>query len=148
MKWLWAAYRRGVFAHLPEFPDGLDPFEFRTAIMLALDYILRAGGDAWVVVGVTPRGNIPVGLVTAVSHRGHIEPSVLWFPEASPRNRVECAVKWLHEIKKTHKIDLWVRPRDWQLFDHLCKYGLLRTIGKYRGHFDDGDDAFILQSVI
>ena len=148
MKWLWAAYRRGVFAHLPEFPDGMDTFDFQTTILGVLsENIFGRKGEAWLFIAQTPRGEIPVGMVIAVPNRGHIEPHVFWFPEASARNKLECAIKWLHEMKKTWKIDLWIRASDWQFYDHLCKYGLLRTVGKYRKHFEDGEDAFIFQSV-
>ena len=149
MKWLWAAYSRGVFSHLPEFPEGLDKFEFQSTMLAILGgNIFRPGGEAWMFLARTPRGEIPVGLVIAVPNRGHAEPHVFWFPEASARNKLECCIKWLQEMKKTWKIDLWIRPADWQFYDHLCKYGLIRTIGKYRNCFDNGEDALIFQSVI
>lgn len=147
MKWLWAAYRRGVFAHLPEFPGGFDPFAFRKAMMAVFADLLARGGDAWIFIATTPKGEIPVGLVIAFPNRGHAEPHQFFFPEASPRNKLECSLKWLVEMKKRWKIDIWVRASQSGMFDHLCRYGVIRTVGKYRGCFEDGEDAFIYQSV-
>lgn len=148
MRWLWAAYRRGVFSHLPEFAEGLDRDSFM-ATMLALlgSRIFKPGGEAWVFDGQTALGFIPIGMLIAVPNRGHAEPHLFWFPEASPRNKLECCVKWLHEMKQVWKIDLWIKEPDWQFYGHLCKYGLLRTVGKYRNCFEDGGDALIFQSV-
>lgn len=147
MKWLWAAYRRGVFGHLPEFPAGMDTATFQQAMLAVFGDLLARGGDGWLFLARTAKGEIPVGLVIAFPNRGHIEPHVFWFPEAGARNKLECALKWLVEMKQRWKIDLWIRARDWQFYDHLCKYGVLRTVGKYRGCFEDGEDAFIFQSV-
>lgn len=147
MKWLWAAYRRGVFSHLPEFPPGLESSEFRSVILAVLADLLSRGGEGWIFLAETERGSIPVGLIIGFPNRGHCEPHLFWFPEASARNKLECCVKWLHEVKRRWKIDIWVRASQTSLFEHLCKYGLIRTVGKYRGCFEDGEDAFIYQSV-
>lgn len=147
MKWLWAAYRRGVFSHLPEYPEGLDTFQFQTAMLGAISNILQTGGDAWIVTAKTLKTEMPVGLAILAVNGKHAEPHVFWFPEASARNKLECSVKWLTEMKQKYKLDLYIREPDWHFFDHLCKYGLLRTVGKYRNFFDNGEDAMLFQSV-
>jgi hypothetical protein len=148
MKWLWAAYRRGVFDRLPEFPQGMDTFQFQTAFLNAVsEKLFSAGGEIWLFIAPTVRGEIPIGMVNATPSAGHLQPHVVWFPEASGRNKMECTLKWLVEMKKTWKIDIWANPDDYQFFWHLCKYGVLRTVGKYRKFFPNGHDAYLFQSV-
>lgn len=143
MKYLWAAYKRGVFKELP--PE-LDPFDFRRTVLASLEGILAAG-EAWTLSAKTPKGEIPVGLVLARIKDGFCEPTVFWFPEASARNKLETSLRWLIDHKQKYKLVLWIGPKDWTFFGHLCKYGVLRTVGKYRGYFPDGTDALLFQGV-
>ena len=149
MKWLWAAYRRGVFAHLPEFKDGMDTFQFQNTFLVMLgDRILGRGGEAWIFLGKTQRGEIPIGLAVGVpGEHKHLEPHVFWFPEASPRNKLECILKWLIDFKSDWRVDIWAKQPSWKFFDHLCKYGVLRPVGKYRDCFDDGGDGMLYHGV-
>ena len=125
LPYLWAAYRRGVFDDV--FPPSLTTAQFRAAIEDVVAGLLDSGGDVFILKAKTGRGVIPVGLVDMVIHCGQGWPHVRWFPEASLRNRLECAMRFL----STGKLNMVVAalPEDVALFDHLCKYGVLRRIG-------------------
>jgi hypothetical protein len=149
MPYLWAGYMRGAFDAVPELVEGMDSQEF-LGVFLALigDRVLADGGDVWTFFANTPKGEIPVGVVIAsASRENHLEPHVFWFPEASARNKLECALKWIVETKEKHKLDMWVAEADWKFYDHLCKYGAIRTVGKRRKFFMDGRDAYLFQEV-
>ena len=129
-------------------PKGLDVAGFRESLLAMVGLVLQSGGETFVFIGRTPKGEIPVGLVLVVMRGNpYAEPHVVWFPEASARNRLELALAFLVELKRQFKVLLWVRSRYWKFFDHICKYGAIRTVGKYRGYFPDGEDAFLFQGV-
>jgi hypothetical protein len=144
MAYLWAAYKRGVFAHLPEFTPELSPDDFRKLMFAVIGNVLQGGGDAWMFYSKSIH---PVGLVIGFASGKGMEPHVFWFPEATPRNRVECALKWLVEMKSKYALFLWVKEADWNFYRHLCKYGAIREVGKYRD-FPGGGDAMLFQGCI
>lgn len=142
------AYKGGTFSHLKEVPPDLSPADFTKVMYAIVGDTLRNGGEIWTFIASTPRGAIPVGMVTAsISPAGNaMEPHVLWFPQASPRNRIECALKWIIDMKAKYALFLWCKERDWKFYDHLGKYGAVRCVGKYR-NFPGGGDAFLFQGV-
>jgi len=149
LKWLWAAYKRGVFSHLPEFPEDMEAAEFKSAVLAVIGNVLKGGGEAWMAMNEDGK---PVGFAVGIKcgYTG-MEPHLFWFPEATTRNKLEIALKWILEHKAHYRLFLWARPKDWKFFDHMCKYGAIRTVGKYRGFFDESnpppDDAYLFQGV-
>lgn len=144
MKYVWAAYKRGVFDQNPEIPSDLDPFEFKSVFLGILGtYILGSGGEAWIL-----EDKIPIGMVLgSLGGRNHLEPHVFWFPEATPRNKIEFSVRWIVDVKKKYKLDIWVHEANWKFYHHLCKYGIVRPVGKRRKFFNDDTDAMYFQEV-
>jgi len=144
MKYVWAAYKRGVFDHIPEFTPDLDPFAFNGLFLAIIgEKVLGQGGEVWIF-----EDKIPVGMIVATpGGESHIEPHSFWFPEATPRNKLEFTLRWIIDMKKTYKLDIWPREKDWKFFHHLCKYGVLRPVGKRRKFFLDGEDAMYFQEV-
>lgn len=141
MPYLWAAYRRGVFEWIaPE----LTPKEFEAAFEASMADLLAIGGDAFVLTAKTAKGVIPVGLADLVVHHGQGWPHVLWFPESTLRIRLECAARFF----TIGQINLVVAalPEDVALFDHLCKYGVLRRIGTGLS-WHEGRDATLFETV-
>ena len=128
-------------------PKGLDPARFKEELLTFIGRILAVGGEVSTFIGRTPKGDIPVGMVVMHVTGPYAEPHVVWFPEASRRNRLELALGFLVDLKRNFKFHLWVRERDWKLFDHLCKYGVIRTVGKRRNFYPDGEAAFLFQEV-
>lgn len=148
LKYLWAAYRRGAFEKSHIIDPGFDPDGFKASLLAFAGRIFQAGGELFVFMGHTPLGVLPVGLTIKLVNGIYCEPHVVWFPEASGRNRLELALGFLVELKRRYKVLLWVREANWNLYDHLCKYGVIRTVGKVKGYFPDGENAFLFQGVV
>ena len=85
-----------------------------------------------------------VGLVNA-GVSGHIvQPSFHYFSWATPRNKLETALKFFLEVKQHARILMTV-PKggpESRMLSHLGKYGTIRGIGHYKGFYDDGDALF------
>lgn len=145
--YLYVAYKRGVFSHLGEMPDGLSPSEFKKYMLAAAGRVLEAGGELFVFIAKTPYGEMPVGLVVAHIMDIRLEPHVFWFHEASARNRLECALKWILDMKSKYALFIWCKEPDWKFFNHLGKYGAVRCVGKYRNFPHLNADAFLFQGV-
>ncbi len=142
---MWAAYRRGIFEDL--FEGGLDIHQFDVAFIELTRRALLSGMELWVFFGNTTHGNIPIALL-AMTYDGHIaKPHINWFPEATPRNKLEAIVKFFIEVKKTHLALFDVREEQAEFFRHVSRYGLLRAIGKVRDYYSDGTHAIMFQTV-
>ena len=134
---MWAAYKRGIFGD--GFPAGMEPLDFYEAVCGRVAGLLQGGGDALVLLAATPKGRIPVGLAALTVHQGQAWPHVVWFPEASQRNRLECTLKFLLMAREKVNAVLVIQPADVDFFAHVCKYGVLRRIGTGRGWFGPSD---------
>lgn len=150
MRWLWAAYKAGC----PDFgfPNGMDPKEFEQAILDTIGNWAKG----WMLMAplygeiTSDQGGIqPVGIVAAGITEHRMEPHVIWFPWASPRNRLEAAVAFLNEMRKTWQVVIFARPENAGpkgLFTVLCKYAVLRPVGTFYRWFGDGEKAMIYQT--
>ena len=74
-------------------------------------------------------------------------PHVIWYPEASPRNKVEVGVLVFRELKKEALVLVAPKEEFEPYFRHLAKYGLLRVVGKIRDYFGEGQHTTLFQSV-
>ena len=144
--YLWAAYRRGSLSHLPTFSEGLSIEEFDTKMTNEIVGLIQNQGDAEVLFAKTTHGMIPVGLMTVLYGFHHIEPHVIWFKEASARNKLECTAQFLVSMKRGSSIMIASKPENVTFFGHLCKYGILRRIGTFRDYWEGGNAVFF-QSV-
>lgn len=130
----------------------MEPDEFREHIANLVAAVLDRGGDVYALVGNTPHGTIPVGVaavdvMTGPNVRKQAMPHAWWFPEASPRNRVECSLRFLVDLKKEQNLLVIAEGANWRFFNHLCKYGVIRPIGKYWSYLEGGGDAMLYQGV-
>lgn len=132
---MWAAYKRGI---LEPFTEGLDRDGFIEELN-ARTAFARRHGDVTLLVGRTSRDMIPIGVVIADVYQGRAWPHVLWFPEASGRNKMECALKYLVWLKERIPALIVCNGKDVPFFGHLAKYGVIRPVGKLRGFYDDSD---------
>jgi hypothetical protein len=112
-------------------------------MLASLGSIFQAGGEAWVFYG---KASVPIGLIVAHIAGGRMEPHVFWFPEATARNRLECSLKWLVDMKPRYALFIFAKEPEWKFFEHLGKYGVIRAVGKYR-NFPGGGDAMLFQGV-
>ena len=123
-------------------PEGLSASEFKGRIVGLLTDLLTSGGEASVL---RSHAGLPVGVIMMNITGGRMEPHAFWFPEATPRIKLETILGWLIDYKARYRLFIWVRQKDWKFDDHLGKYGVVRTVGKYR-KFDE-EDAFLFQGV-
>lgn len=128
VRYAFAAYKIGG---LSVFPDGLSRDEFKTEFVTL---ILSRYDAAWVLFAETRKGFIPAGLAlgfwphAAVSHF-LIFNNFVWFPWATPRNRIESAVNFFSRTR--HEIPMvgFARTRDKDFCTAMAKHGLLRRVG-------------------
>ena len=145
MKYLWAAYKQGAFEEAGQFEEDLEPMDFAMAFISLANNLIEAGTSLIIVTADTPKGNMPVALITVEANTRIAWPHVFWFPSASSRNKVEIGVKFLRDIKKSHLALITARPEEQTYFRHLAKYGLLRQVGKIRDYDAPGNDVFLFQ---
>lgn len=134
LKWLWAAYRRGGFADAPKDLDAKDFEQWAVAEIVQLDegYLLSV--------------DKPVGLVLARLNDHRMEPHVWWFPWATPRNKLECAVKFLSSIRFKSLVMIPAAKEDWSFYEHLLRYGMMKVVGKVDDYFGEGEQAKLFQT--
>lgn len=131
-RWLWAAYRRGAF---PDAAEGMDRERF-------LDWLAERAAafhEVWILTAPNEDEKRPVGVVAGRFDEYGLRPHVIWFPWSTPRNRMECALKFLHDIGREHFTWFIARREDVPFFDHLIRYGMIRAVGKVKRVFDGGD---------
>lgn len=149
MAYVYAAYKRGKLI-IGE-PD-LERDAFASMFERWLKELIGSGSQA-IVIRAKVNEIIPVGLVIIDYQGTTAYPDIHWFPEASPRNRVECGLYLMLELKKEHMVFFTVpgitrNPEpDWKFLMHLCKYGVLRPVGTIRDHNGEGEHATLFQSV-
>lgn len=130
-KYIWASYRLSQKDH-----EGLDKFK------LALDSYLSSRDIIWILESVTSKGRIPVGYLSGefVGPMLHLD-EVQWFNWASKRNKVECSVAGLNEIRKTY-VALFLSPmKDKEFFVHIARHGIIRRVGTINDVFVDAPAA-------
>ena len=149
-KYAWAAYKRGVFSDA--FPEGLDAADFTAHLADTVLTVERMGGEVITAIADTPKGHIPVGITTIEYQGEKAFPHVVWFPEASHRNKLELGLTLFIALKDKHLVLVTAKtPRneksaDVKYFEHLGKYGVLRRAGTIWGYFGE-DSAVIFHSV-
>lgn len=149
-KYAWAAYKRGVFSET--FLEGLDAADFTSHLADTVLTVERMGGEVITALADTPKGHIPVGITTIEYQGDKAFPHVIWFPEASHRNKLELGLTLFIALKDKHLVLVTAKtPRneksaDVKYFEHLGKYGVLRRAGTIWGYFGE-DSAVIFHSV-
>ena len=150
IRYCWAAYKKGAFG--PQVQEGLSPEEFKGDLLTRTAQNINAGGDLFTLLAHTTKGILPVGIISiAISEAPftirQISPHVVWMPWASGRNKLETILKFLVAAKEEGKPIITAREPDWNFFNRLCNYGVIRPVGKLRGHYSDGGDARLYEGV-
>lgn len=145
LRWLWAAYRIDRCAG--DLPEGIERDNFETEILARVQQSV----GVWTMQAPVPsRGVIPVGIVTAWSSvrlPHHIrEIHCTWFPWATPRNKIESAVNFIHRMRMSFELFWPSKMSTVKFFEHVCKYGIARRMCAWRNYFGKGDDAMMFQS--
>ena len=133
---MWAAYKKGG---LDGVPDGLDIDEF---IAAAYGHLERFQEQFMVE---TDR---PMGIIVTLTDGYRFEPHGIWFPWASPRNKLESWVRFFSRERKDRlgMIHMRSEPQNIDFLNHLAKYGLLRRIGTAKNFYAPGEDAVMFQT--
>lgn len=83
----------------------------------------------------TERGTIPVGIVAGELTAHRMTPEFIFFPWASPRNRLESIVNYINEFRRGFLIMIAVPEEEWRFCTHLLKYGILKRVGKIDDYY-------------
>lgn len=131
MRYLWAAYRQGSYLNFPVVPKGLSAPDF--ADFLA-EFLPQWYVGAWVQIGQTPRGEIPVGVIHGRPFGGLEKPGVLisdmqWFPWASKRNIAESFINFVNEGRREAPLYAIAPMKDKPIAEYACKHGIMRRMG-------------------
>lgn len=92
------------------------------------------------------KGDVPVGLLGADREDHKLKPHMLWFPWATPRNKVECALRFITELRHDTIIYVWDRPEDHGFWVRIAQFGVFKRIGKTEDHWTDGATSVIWRS--
>lgn len=130
LPWFWAAYKKGAFENtVIDNPDvEFTPPGLAERVLSILGHIYSSGGEVFLLWAPTEHGRSPVGVVSVEYVQDAAWPHVIWFPWASPRNRLECALRFLVDMKKD--LSVIVRTEEDRLYKRLSQYGVLRLIGE------------------
>jgi len=122
---------------------GLTPVDFAAHLKFRLQEFASRGVGIWALL--SPDSVVGLALLRPVTDRV-VEPEFLWFSWATPRNKLETALKFMLEAKKNHQLFITVPQGSEKLLTHLGKYGVVRGIGKFQAFYEDGN-ALLFQSV-
>lgn len=138
LPYLWAAYRRGVFNG--GLREGLSINELGPALDL-----LFHGRQAWVLSADTKQGVIPIGIVTAFKMAYTWWPHVVWFPEATPRTKMETIVRYLETVGRMKNMVIVSRETEAHFFRRCFRYARGREIGMIM-HYNENGNAILFQT--
>ena len=135
LRYIWAAYSMGGFPSLAErFVDGeMSSAKFTKEFG---EELITNYDEAWTLLVKKTNGLRPVGLVLAFSSHWNpafspfmIVADMIWFPWATPRNKIETTVKFFHEVRKTMQMVEYSKREHQKFFDTVCAHGVLRRAG-------------------
>ena len=144
LKFLYAAYKKGVFEELQ---PGYDFDDFATIIIDDFEH-----GEYY--IGVAPNNasaehtEIPVCLFSLLRrHQGLGEPHVIWFPWATDRNKIEIVLKFLTEMRRDMTLAIFAREEDAPFFERMKHYGVVKHGCKVFKFWPDGGNGRFYQSI-
>jgi hypothetical protein len=136
VKYVWAAYVKGALGSMRDDwkQPGLSAAEFTEAFKAE---VIQNYSSAWILFAETPKGFMPVGMVLAFfSHPNprlapfQIIGDFVWFPWASPRNRIESAANFLAKVRKEHRLVEYAQgEKTKRFFELMCRLGVMRRVG-------------------
>ncbi len=109
---------------------------------------LRLGNE--IVIGMV---KIPMALISVEYSGSLATPHVVWFPEATPRIKLEGGLRLFIELKSKGLVLAEIlekrgeKNNDVKFHEHLCKYGVIRRIGTIRDRHGPGLNSILFQSV-
>ncbi len=89
---------------------------------------------------------MPVGIVIGKIDDNRLEPHVFWFPWATPRNMLECTIKFLDTMRKAWTIIIFSEEKNHKWFKKIERYGVIRQVGKIDKYYPNGETASVFQN--
>lgn len=145
IRYLWAAYRQGGLKGMPPNVEAKDLFPlFKQGID-----IIKPGGGITTLLARNNGETIPVGWLIGWKYALTIGPAIdmeaVWAPWATPRNKLETLVTFLHRARALGLVIMWsCKHGDERLFEHVRRYGVARRVGSI---MMPGDERIVFQSV-
>lgn len=108
--------------------------------------MLTSYDAAWTMQAPTARGTMPVGCVFA--HWAGSGASwmtvdgLIWFPWASPRNRIESAVSFFRAIHHEVPMMGYARSHAKRMYEVCMAHGIMRRVGTSHNVFDEPAAVF------
>jgi len=142
MRYLWAAYRMGTDF---EVPAGLSQEAFRDALHRKLQHV----AEFFMLEATTARGKEPVAWLLNLTNGYHMEPHIVHFPWASPRNKLEVVLRFFHDMRRfpySRVAILKIKDADKAFFDRVSRYGVIRRLCRVEDWWGPGKDAWFYQT--
>ena len=100
----------------------------------------------YMMLAKSARGMAPVGMMVCLDGGYRIEPHCIWFPWATPRNKLEAYLNFFNKIRVTRLAVLFIPQDEIRIFQHLERYGVIQRRGTISRFFEDGQFAAIFQT--
>lgn len=111
--------------------------------------LLTSYHAAWTLIA----GGKPVGLALGFwSHHDPVESpfmivdDLIWFPWASPRNRVECGVKFFASVRDDVPLVEYAREEFVPFFEMIMRHGVIRRVGMMR-NVHPGERTMVFETI-
>ena len=134
VKYAWAGYKKGALKDMagPLADESLTAEQFNETFQ---ELVVTRYHSAWTLFAETGRGFLPVGMVFAFLSHAELSPfmivgDMVWFPWASPRNKIESAVNFFEIIR--HSIPMMEYAQNdtnKRFFEMLCQHSVMRRVG-------------------
>lgn len=154
-KWAYAAYRKGAFADVEGFDDGqmdhMEPEDFTAKLSMVLMQAMDNGAEIIVATAPGEKGDMPMALVSinySPREKGRqvALPHAIWFPWAKARTRLALGLRFMIDLKAKNSVIVTAQGDDVKYFKHLCRYGVLRPVGKLEDWYGEGRHGQLFQS--
>ena len=129
MRWIWAAYSKGALASMGEqFKSGeMEPAEFKDAFGRE---VLENYSAGWTLFADDKRVGLVLGFYPHPKVQTYmIVGDMIWFPWASPRIRIEAAVRFFSELRHTLPFVEYAKFEYKRFFDVIAAHGIMRRVG-------------------
>jgi len=135
-RWVYAAYKKGAFESIRR---DLEPQEF-------LAELLGRSANATIYVAISNERPIGLGFMVPINSK-LTDLHGVWFPWSTPREVMSATARFMNDQK--HETSLLITSEDHTRanFIHMCKYGLLRLVGKIENYFEGERAGHVFQSV-
>lgn len=153
VQYIWVAYKSGLLESMgrPFDKTDLSPEEFQAEFLAQAETVYHG---LWTLFAETKKGYLPSGLV--LGFYSHPDPrfapfmnigDMIWFPWASPRNKVEMAVNFFNKIRNEIPMVEYAKFDDKRFFETIAKHGIMRRVGTMYNIYDGPAAVFETRSV-